>query len=54
MTKQEQKLALDMLSALMDVLEQHNIPSKYYAEFLGSFCDEQAVSILTQELEAAQ
>ena len=52
-TKKEQKLALDMLTALMAVLEKHDIPSKYYTEFLGNFCDEQAVDILRQEREAA-
>ena len=35
-------LAFDMLTALMDVLEQHDIKSKYYVEAFGKWCDEQA------------
>jgi len=50
--RKAEKLALDMLTALMDVLEQHDIPSKYYAEFLGGWCDEQARDILDQEADA--
>jgi len=48
-----EKLALDMLSALLEVLEQHDIPSKYYTEYLGAWCDQQAQDIVLQELEAA-
>lgn len=48
------KLALDMLTALVDVLEQHNVPSKYYVEHLGALCDSEAESIVEQELEAAE
>lgn len=52
-TKAEQKLAVDMLKALLNVLEEHDIPGKYYTEFLGNFCDQQAVDILRQEREVA-
>jgi hypothetical protein len=48
------QLALDMLTALIEVLEQHNVPSKYYVEHLGSVCDAEADSIVEQELQAEQ
>ena len=54
MTKKELKLATEMLSAVMDVLEQHDIPSKYYVEHFGRIMDAEAKSILQQELEAAE
>lgn len=54
MTKKELKLASQMLQAVMDVLEQNNIPSKYYVEHFGYIMDEEAVSILCQEKEAAE
>lgn len=38
-----------MLAAVMDVLEQNNIASKYYVEHFGRIMDEEAVSILEQE-----
>ena len=53
MTKQELKLATEMLSAVLAVLEEHGIPSKYYVEHLGGIMDTEAVSILQQESEAA-
>ena len=54
MSKKELELAHAMLEAVMDVLEQHDIPSKYYVELFGSIMDEQAVSILQQEQQAAE
>lgn len=52
MTKAELKLAQEMLSAIMAVLENNNIPSKYYVEHFAKIMDLEAVSILTQEKEA--
>jgi hypothetical protein len=49
-----QKLATEMLTAVMDVLEEHDIPSKYYVEHFGRIMDEEAASIIQQELEAAE
>jgi hypothetical protein len=54
MTKQELKLATDMLDAVMSVLEDHDIPSKYYVEHFGRIMDQEAQSILQQEAEAAE
>ena len=54
MTKQQLKLATEMLEAVMNVLEENNIPSKYYVEHFGRIMDEEALSILQQELEAAE
>lgn len=54
MTNKELKLASQMLQAVMNVLEENNIPSKYYVEHFGRIMDEEAVAILTQELEAAE
>jgi hypothetical protein len=54
MTKQELKLATEMLTAVMDVLEANNIPSKYYVEHFGQIMDAEAISILEQETEAAE
>ena len=54
MTKQELKLASQMLQAVMNVLEENNIPSKYYVEHLGRIMDEEAISILQQELECQE
>lgn len=51
MTKQELDLATQMLTAVMDVLEANNIPSKYYVEHLGNIMDTEAISILQQEQE---
>jgi hypothetical protein len=51
MTKQELKLATEMLTAVMDVLEANNIPSKYYVEHFGQIMDAEAISILEQEQE---
>ena len=54
MTKQELDLASQMLEAVLAVLEHNDIPSKYYVEHLGSIMDQEAQSILAQELEAAE
>lgn len=43
------RLALEMLTAISDVLESNDIPSKYYVEYLGALCEAQAASILEQE-----
>ena len=40
-----EKLALDMLQAIVNVLEDHNIPSKYYVEFFGKSLPTQLDSI---------
>ena len=53
MTKQELKLATEMLKAVCKVLDENNIPSKYYTEHLGRIFDSEAISILEQEKSVA-
>jgi hypothetical protein len=54
MSDKELEFATDMISSLVEILDQRGITSKYYIEFLGRHCDDIAREILQAELEDAE